>query len=277
MTSEDGFDSTYHEEPRHLTAAQRAGYWGIASGLQAVDGLKPSAYLEELITAEINGKLDYRQIPQRLREYYEQRDQHGFAARQQEADFATARINDIYRSAGFELSVAELRNYHRMIFQDTMPDAGHYKQVALYKAEWILKGDTVNYLKPESVERMLDRAIDDESSVAWDDLSITAVINRITELTRRIWFVHPFAEGNTRAVATFIGKYLQSLGFDVTNDTFHKYSLYFRNALVRACYINVAKGVKPTDGFLRLFFENLLAGGAHELHNRDLVVEELAE
>ena len=51
-----------------------------------------------------------------------------------------------------------------------------------------------------------------------------------------------FDEGNTRTTAVFTIQYLRSLGFHVDNDMFAKHSWYFRNALVRANYHNVAKG-----------------------------------
>lgn len=47
---------------------------------------------------------------------------------------------------------------------------------------------------------------------------------------------HPFREGNTRATAVFIIKYLKTLGFEVSNEAFAEHSWYFRNALVRANY-----------------------------------------
>ena len=49
-----------------------------------------------------------------------------------------------------------------------------------------------------------------------------------------------------------------------------KNSWYFRNALVRANYVNYSKNVTATPLFLERFFDNLLFGAKHELHNRDM-------
>lgn len=46
----------------------------------------------------------------------------------------------------------------------------------------------------------------------------------------------------------------------------------FRNALDRANYKNVAKGISQDDHFLQLFFRNLLMGENNELKNRYLLV-----
>lgn len=57
------------------------------------------------------------------------------------------------------------------------------------------------------------------------------------------------------------------------------HSWYFRNALVRANYQNIAKGIQRDTRFLEQFFRNLLMGEKNELRNRYMLVnppEELA-
>lgn len=75
---------------------------------------------------------------------------------------------------------------------------------------------------------------------------------------------------NTRTTAVFTIKYLRSLGYNAENDMFKAHSWYFRNALVRANYRNVAKGIEPTAEYLVLFLRNLLLGENNELKNRYL-------
>ena len=87
------------------------------------------------------------------------------------------------------------------------------------------------------------------------------------------------SKGNTRTTAIFTIKYLRSIGFDVTNHLFSMHSRYFRNALVRANYQNIAKSVQRDTRFLEQFFRNLLMGERNELRNRYMLVnppEELA-
>lgn len=62
------------------------------------------------------------------------------------------------------------------------------------------------------------------------------------------------------------------MGFDVTNDLFANHSWYFRNALVRANYQNVQKGIMRNSEYLERFFRNLLLGETNELRNRYMVV-----
>lgn len=53
---------------------------------------------------------------------------------------------------------------------------------------------------------------------------------------------------------------------------FERHSWYFRNALVRANYRNVRKGINAEPLFLVRFFRNLLLGEMNELKNRYMVI-----
>lgn len=64
--------------------------------------------------------------------------------------------------------------------------------------------------------------------------------------------------------------YLRFLGFTVTNDVFRENAWYFRNAMVRANYTNLQKGVHETTDYLELFLRNLLLGEEHPLQNRTM-------
>lgn len=56
----------------------------------------------------------------------------------------------------------------------------------------------------------------------------------------------------------------------MTNDIFTKNAWYFRNAMVRANYNNLQKGVHETTEYLELFLRNLLLGENNPLQNRTL-------
>ena len=50
---------------------------------------------------------------------------------------------------------------------------------------------------------------------------------------------------------------------------------YFRNALVRANYTNLRKGIHETTEYLEAFLRNLLLNEKNELHNRNLHISGL--
>ena len=96
------------------------------------------------------------------------------------------------------------------------------------------------------------------------------IIQHLAFFISRLWQIHVFGEGNTRKTAVFFIKYLRTLGFDVTNDTFAENAWYFRNSLVRANYNDLKNGIHETTEFLEVFLRNLLLNENHPLHNRTL-------
>jgi hypothetical protein len=98
------------------------------------------------------------------------------------------------------------------------------------------------------------------------------VISHICQFISGLWQIHPFGEGNTRTTAVFTIKYLRTLGFAVDNEVFAENSYYFRNALVRANYTNLPKGIEETNEYLESFFRNLLFGEHNNLQSRYLIV-----
>ena len=112
-----------------------------------------------------------------------------------------------------------------------------------------------------------------EKQFSYEGLSVEAAVKHLAKFASDIWQIHPFGEGNTRATAVFMIKYMKTFGFRVNNDAFRENSWYFRNALVRANYNNLQKGIHSTTKFLELFFSNLLLGTNHELKNRYMHID----
>lgn len=116
----------------------------------------------------------------------------------------------------------------------------------------------------ETLEYDLNR----ESTFSYKGLNMDETVRHLARFVADLWQIHVFGEGNTRTTAVFFIKYLRTLGFDVTNDSFAKHSWYFRNAMVRANYNNIQNGVHETTEFLELFLRNLLMGEKNALQNR---------
>lgn len=98
------------------------------------------------------------------------------------------------------------------------------------------------------------------------------IIHHLAGFISRLWQIHIFGEGNTRTTAVFFIKYLRTLGFSANNDIFAENAWYFRNALVRANYTNLQKGIHETTEYLETFLRNLLLGEDTPLRNRTLHV-----
>ena len=70
-------------------------------------------------------------------------------------------------------------------------------------------------------------------------------------------------------------RHLRTLGFYATNAIFAENAWYFRNALARANYTNLQKGIHETTEYLEAFLRNLLLNEKNELHNRNFHISGL--
>ena len=190
--------------------------------------------------------------------------------RTDEADIVSTRISAILQEQGFSFSPAQYLSIHRRLFEGIYKHAGKLRDYNITKSEWVLDGDTVTYGGWSELRATLEYDFGQEKEFRYDGLSMDEVIRHLARFISRLWQIHVFGEGNTRTTAVFFVLYLRSLGFRVTNDVFRDNAWYFRNAMVRANYSNLQKGVHETTEYLELFLRNLLLGENHPLKNRTL-------
>ena len=258
--------------------AEKSEAWQTAIGLQAVDGLNTSDYLLDTAKEHIEGKITIDEAQKRIHSYYEQRSARTEMENEtKEADIVSARIAKLLGEKAFQFSPAEWLSIHRRLFEGVFGHAGQVRQYNITKKEWVLNGDTVTYADWNSIKETLDYDFATEKQFSYEGLSVDEAVKHLAKFASDIWQIHPFSEGNTRATAVFMIKYMKTFGFSVNNDAFEKYSWYFRNALVRANYNNMQKGVHSTTNFLEMFFSNLLLDTHYELKNRYMHIDYVDE
>ncbi len=254
--------------------AEKAKVWKTAIGLQQVDGLKPSEYLITTAKQNIEGDISFEEVKQRIDSYYEQHPLKDNKNRTEEADKVSARIAEILSEQTFTFSPAEYLSIHRRLFQGIYGHAGKMRDYNITKQEWILNGETVLYASALSLKATLEYDFEQEKKFNFKGLSQQEIIEHIAHFISYLWQIHIFGEGNTRTTAIFLIKYVRKLGFkEVNNDMFAEHSWYFRNALVRANYEDLSKGIHKTETFLVRFLSNLLLGQNYSLKNRDMHVQ----
>ena len=252
---------------------QRAEAWEIAIGLQEVDGLKTSEYLNETAIKHIEGDITIDEVRELIDSYYQSKSIRTPEDKaKEEADKASANITKIINEESFSFSLPGLTSIHKRIFTGIFEFAGQIRGYGITKNEWVLDGDTVRYESPYNLREAIEHDLQREKEFNYAGLTMSDVVSHIAKFTADLWQIHPFGEGNTRTTAVFLIKYLRTLGFQVDNDTFRKHSWYFRNALVRANYQNLQKGIYKETIHLEKFFRNLLMGENNELLNRYLHV-----
>ena len=258
-------------EPSQKESAEN---WKTAIGLQAVDGLQPSAYLIDVAKRNIEGEITLDETRKLIDSYYQSKTVRTPKDEdEEEADKVSANIAKILASKTFAFNTNGYVSLHRRIFEGVFKHAGEIRQYDISKKEWVLEGDSVNYLNWEDLRRALDWDIEQEKNFQYKGLSDDEKIEHIAKFVSGIWQIHAFREGNTRTTAIFTIQYLRSLGYEVNNEMFAKHSWYFRNALVRANYRNINKDIEYSPIYLVRFFRNLLLKDGWVLKNRYLHIQ----
>lgn len=242
-------------------------------GLQDVDHLKNSEYFHELSERYIKGEITSSEFDKFLASYY--KNKRDDSNREEEADIVAKRIADLLEEDSFTFTVGQLLTIHKYLFDGLMYHPGKLRTYNFTKSDWVLDGASVTYGDYRDLEMTLQYDFSIEKKFDYSRLTIEEIIDHLSIFIANLWQIHVFEEGNTRTTAVFIIKYLRNLGFDVTNDTFENGAWYFRNALVRANYTNIQKGIFEDRSFLIKFLRNLLLGEKNKLENRDLHIHSI--
>lgn len=251
--------------------AEKAKVWKTAIGLQQVDGLTPSSYLVATAKQNIEGEISIDEVKKRIDSYYQQHPSKSSEDRTEEADKVSARIAEVLSEQTFTFSPAAYLAIHHRLFSGVYEFAGKIRKYNITKKEWVLNGETVLYASADSLKATLDYDFEQERKFNYKGLNEQEIIAHIAEFISLIWQAHVLGEGNTRATALFLIKYLRKLGFKhVNNELFADHSWYFRNALVRANYEDLSRGIHRTDKFLIRFLTNLILKGSYTLKNREM-------
>ena len=243
-------------------------------GLQDVDHLKNSSYFLQESERYLKGEISLDQLDDIVNSYYKSKSAVG--DRSEEADKISIRIARIISDDYFTFTVGQLLSIHRILFEGILEHPGQLRTYNFSKKEWVLDGASVIYGDYRELEATLQYDFDTEKRFDYSRLSIDEIIEHLAIFIANLWQIHVFEEGNTRTTAVFAIKYLRSLGFDVTNDTFAKNAWYFRNSLVRANYTNLQKGIHQDRTYLIKFLKNLLLNENNRLENKELHVVPLS-
>ena len=203
-------------EPSQKESAEN---WKTAIGLQAVDGLQPSAYLIDVAKRNIEGEITIDETRKLIDSYYQSKTVRTPKDEdEEEADKVSVNIAKILASKTFAFNTNGYVSLHRRIFEGVFKHAGEIRQYDISKKEWVLEGDSVNYLNCEDLRRALDWDIEQEKNFSYKGLTDDEKIEHIAKFISGIWQIHAFREGNTRTTAIFTIQYLRSLGYKVNNE-----------------------------------------------------------
>lgn len=248
---------------------------GTGIGLQDVDHLENSKYFLNESQRYIKGEISLEELEETITSYYKNKPDAD--ERTREADEVAQRIAKMISEDTFTFTVGQLLAIHQTLFWGILGHPGKLRKYNFTKDEWVLDGASVTYGDYRELEMTLQYDFSQERNFSYKGLNIDQIIDHLAIFIGNLWQIHVFEEGNTRTTAVFLIKYLRSLGFDITNDTFEKNAWYFRNALVRANYTNILKGIYEDRSYLVKFLQNLLNNKNYVLNNRELHISNTLE
>ena len=254
---------------------ERGEVWRVAIGLQQVDGLTTSDYLVDTAKQHIDGEITIVEAKALIDSYYKSAStRHEMENdRTEEADKVSARIAELLSEKTFNFSPTQLTSIHRRLFDGIYKLAGRIRDYNITKKEWVLNGATIYYADYTTISETLEYDMRAEREFSYAGFPVDEAIRHLVRFCANLWQIHAFCEGNTRTTAVFMIKYLRTLGFEVINDMFAQNSWYFRNALVRANYSNLQKGITETTIYLERFFRSMLLGEEYSFRNRELHID----
>ena len=197
-------------------------------GLQDVDHLKNSSYFLQESSRYLKGDISLEELDEIITSYYRNKPKE--ETRSEEADKVSLRIAKLVSEDSFTFTVGQLLSIHRFLFAGILEHPGQLRDYNFSKKEWVLDGASVTYGDYRDLEMTLQYDFEQEKKYRYANLSLDQTIEHLAVFVANLWQIHAFEEGNTRTTAVFFIKYLRSLGFSTTNDTFAKNAWYFRNA-----------------------------------------------
>lgn len=125
-----------------------------------------------------------------------------------------------------------LMDIHRHIFGDIYEFSGQPRIIDIEKSERVLSGRSVDYGHYRFIEKDTKKAIKDLKEFDLNKLNCRDGVDEFSKRLSALWKVHPFREGNTRTIMSYISNYLESNGYPIDRTLLKSNSDYVRNALV---------------------------------------------
>lgn len=115
---------------------EKAGYWQTAIGLQAVDGLRVSKYLQDTARRHIEGDITIDEARELVNQYYITKTVHdAHDEDMEEADRVSSNIVKVLSSPTFDFTTGGYQSVHRRIFEGVIKHAGEFRTYDITKKE----------------------------------------------------------------------------------------------------------------------------------------------
>lgn len=155
--------------------------------------------------------------------------------KQAEADLTIIRLKEILSSNDFKNSKTYYLNLHKKMFDDIYPFAGRIRKIDIMKNERVLSFSPMLFTTYSKINNELSASFK-KYNIDISILNKEEITTYLRNYMTSIWTIHPFREGNTRTIITFIIKYLKSKNMSIDENLLIDNFSYVRDSLVMSAY-----------------------------------------
>jgi len=148
--------------------------------------------------------------------------------RQAEGEITRYTLTLVYSQSFTVFNTETLCEIHRIIFDELFEWAGKFRTISLIKHEEVLGGDSVQYSHPKHIKKELSD-ISKEIAKLKKSEPKTNLLFKLVRIAAKIWQTHPFRDGNTRTIISFIVLLASHLNIELEYSLFEEHAAYVRN------------------------------------------------
>lgn len=140
-----------------------------------------------------------------------------------EADYVVFRLKEVAQNKlNGDYHTEHFFMMHEYIFQDLFEWAGRPRNIAIYKEEDVLGGQSIEYSDPFDIVNDVHHVLSDMRNKNWKDMHVEEASKEFCDSLAKLWKIHPFREGNTRTTVTFCCQYIEDQGVLINRELFEK-------------------------------------------------------
>jgi len=128
----------------------------------------------------------------------------------------------------------QIFDIHKRLFSDIYDWAGTSRAINIEKSELVLTGLSIKYEDKSKIIQAVNTIHQIYFEKPWETFSESSFIYEVTRYIALLWKIHPFREGNTRTLATYLYFFLKNYNYTLDEKLLKTHAAYFRNALVMA-------------------------------------------
>lgn len=138
----------------------------------------------------------------------------------------------LYEDGFIIKKTSNIFDIHEILFKEVYSWAGKPREINIYKEEMVINYKSVLYEDYNLINKKINELDKLLNSINWKDLK--KLIDDLVKFISRLWKIHPFREGNTRTVVTYLYFLTKQNNIFLNLNLIKDNSKYFRNALVMA-------------------------------------------